>query len=384
MTAVSPAEAVEKCTVKVVNRTGLIHVNATGVSGELLWGSESGLEDNAFFNSASCLSGTRARKCELYNPTTLASKTPPAGCTIYVADDRSLCSAWIRGCTPGSREGPAFSTLNSRAEAGRSCSDILDSGESSGDGVYWIDPTGGGTDTFLSYCDMTTEGGGWTLVMNVHPADGGVVSFTNLNFWLTNAEYGQLDERSSHDYKSPAAYLLTAAQIMIQVVEPDSDDQIIGWKAWNMPSQTFDDFFDAPPNTTQTTSVIGSDVANVYEWEPIIKNGDMLQSNRLLANNDDRMRLGVDGYSVRGDDNQPGLGTQMNESHCGVGNNCYRFRDVELWVESANNLWCSAGSPGTHKWVGTDGGCGQNCSDCDSRVAPYLPDYWTYRIYVRE
>jgi hypothetical protein len=272
--------------------------------------------------------------------------------------------------------------LNAQAEAGLSCADIRDSGESSGDGEYWIDPTGTGTDTFLSYCDMTTEGGGWTLVMNVHPADGGVVSFTNQTFWLTNAEYGEFDKRFSHDYKSRAAHLLTASQIMIQIV--GSDDQMIGWKAWNMTSQTFDDFFDAPANTTQTTSVINSDVANVYDWEAIIKNGDMLQSNRLINPNNDRIRLGVDGYSSQSDDNQPGLGTQMNEGICGVGNNCYRYKDVELWVESNSNLWCSPSSPGTIKWVGTDGGCGSSCGGCDTQVAPYLPDYWTYRIYVRD
>ena len=43
-------------------------------------------------------------------------------------------------------------------QPGHSCKDIWESGDSKGDGEYWIDPEKGGH-PFKVYCDMTTDGG---------------------------------------------------------------------------------------------------------------------------------------------------------------------------------------------------------------------------------
>jgi hypothetical protein len=54
------------------------------------------------------------------------------------------------------------------ANPGRNCLDILQAGSSMGDGSYWVNP---GSGAFRVYCDMTTDGGGWTRVVGINPSD---------------------------------------------------------------------------------------------------------------------------------------------------------------------------------------------------------------------
>lgn len=88
----------------------------------------------------------------------------------------------------------------------RSCAAARSADATAPSGVYRIDPDGpGGVEDFEVYCDMSTEGGGWTLLATVYNTLP-----TDTRRWNTNAvfqddtSFGDLSARATDDFKSPA------------------------------------------------------------------------------------------------------------------------------------------------------------------------------------
>jgi intelectin len=106
-----------------------------------------------------------------------------------------------------------------------SCKAVLDSGASHGDGIYRIKPLASGPE-FDTFCDMTTDGGGWTMVASL--VDGDVLRSADSadqkwqesgqNRWADQAAFGAVDtstRASNGDYKNPAYWQLNAKNLLI-------------------------------------------------------------------------------------------------------------------------------------------------------------------------
>jgi len=100
------AHAVTRCRAKPL-RDGTIAVTAKELVGSPRWGTRYGEEANPFDAVASCTIGTHMRNCAVAPVGAPERTTPPAGCTLYVADDGAgRCSAWIKRCLPSSEAPP--------------------------------------------------------------------------------------------------------------------------------------------------------------------------------------------------------------------------------------------------------------------------------------
>lgn len=93
-----------------------------------------------------------------------------------------------------------------------------------GDGIYRIDPDGpeGPVEPFDVYCDMTTEGGGWTLVLR--GASNTATFAYDKDIWVNTTPLGTVSTAltANADFKSPAYASVAFKEIRLSVNTPDN------------------------------------------------------------------------------------------------------------------------------------------------------------------
>jgi hypothetical protein len=200
-------------------------------------------------------------------------------------------------------------------------------------GMYWLLAPTSGANPYIAFCEMDTQGGGWTLAMTINPADSNFVGFYHDDFWVAHHEYGPFSPKISHaltnDYKSPAAYLLDADEVMLQSTDfGNMTAQIKGWRIWPFFStRTWGSFFiNRCPGTIDTSRSVQCDtqpssaanVGTTSSYDQTIRFGTCLSMDTKYGNGyDDGSRVTT---SLTDTDNRMnGFGAMIDNGNCDPG-----------------------------------------------------------------
>ncbi|XP_035246723.1 intelectin-like isoform X1 [Anguilla anguilla] len=153
----------------------------------------------------------------------------------YLCDSKSVGSLYIVEDPVNNAE--ADKLLNKIRYVARSCKELKEKYQVHDDGLYYLTTTNG--ILYEAFCDMTTAGGGWTLVASVHENNlygkctqgdrwssqqGGNPNLPEGDgTWSNKATFGSPEAATSDDYKNPGYYDITAEDVSMWHVRNNAD-----------------------------------------------------------------------------------------------------------------------------------------------------------------
>ena len=211
-------------------------------------------------------------------------------------------------------------------------------------GVYELDPDGpDGFPTYFNYCDLETDGGGWTMIIK---ADGNLMTFAWDAFeWQTPDSYQENEFQFDHtEAKLPSWSLVSVSEVMLGMEAPISnqDPPDLSYLVLDVPDG--DSLYDImmPGDYVQTDAgriewldlIGGSSLQQNCNREGLNVTGDMPNDNSGWH----KVRIGILG-NEQNDCSSPdsrlgigGEGTACGTSNSPVGNfaGCTGGNDVDI------------------------------------------------------
>jgi cysteine-rich repeat protein len=161
------------------------------------------------------------------------------------------------------------------------CAEIKAAAPDAASGVYTVDPDGdAGEPAFDAYCDMTTDGGGWTLVLNLDTSDGHVMWWGNAK-WTDGTSHGDAATARTADHVSVGWKSYAGASEILLMIH--NEGTTIGWRS-----------FDKMTPDPMLTHVNGGDnvvigaaknsfIDGVWTGERLVRTSTSLYANRCVT-----------------------------------------------------------------------------------------------------
>ncbi|NP_001164984.2 intelectin 2 precursor [Xenopus tropicalis] len=154
----------------------------------------------------------------------------------------NLLACWTDDKADNSRSRFSGSPTGDMSYGYRSCNEIKSSDPSAPDGIYTLATEDG--ESYQTFCDMTTNGGGWTLVASVHENNlygkctvgdrwstqqgNNIQNPEGDGNWANYATFGLPEGATSDDYKNPGYYDIQAKNLALWHVP--NNTPMVNWR----------------------------------------------------------------------------------------------------------------------------------------------------------